>query len=581
MTHVIHSITPSIGPNDAPVAITILGTGFAGTPKVFIGTTQCTGVVRPDGNTLTCNVPADILPEQYDLTVEDGTDPTDTDVFLEAYRVIYPLPELPFVSETQVAILDRMLNGLEASWDVAPGTFVHAVLSAAAIELSRSYFLANDVVQLFFPQYARAGYLNLFGESVGLTRNVATKATGTVTVTGADATVIPVGTKFSTQVVYGQSAVSIEFESLVEGTIAGGTVDVTVDAVVAGLSGNVSASQIVRIGSAIVGVAAVTNAAATSGGTNDETDVPYRIRLLNHVQNPAAGGNKQDYITWALQVENIAKASSVPLGRGDGTVDAYVVDDAPTDGVHATAILTQTAIPLTTQTVTIDTKVYQFQTILTDVDGNVKIGADEIETIRNLINAIKLGPGAGTVYAASMTLHPTVFGKETANGVMTATAKDAGVAGNSIVTTETADNTAWDTVTLENGVNEILSSPANVQAVQDFIAPTPVDEGGGLAPIGADVLIAAPSGVYVGVTVNVTAISGFVEATVIASVTAALQVFFDVLDIGADVLYADIANVVHDTVGVENYSGLLVDWLLGDVTIIDSEQGILGILDIT
>lgn len=64
--------------------------------------------------------------------------------------------------------------------------------------------------------------------------------------------------------------------------------------------------------------------------------------------------------------------------------------------------------PLDTETIVIDARTYTFQTVLTDVDGNVLIGVDAAETAANLKAAINLEAGAGTTYAASMTLNVDV-----------------------------------------------------------------------------------------------------------------------------------------------------------------------------
>ena len=106
---------------------------------------------------------------------------------------------------------------------------------------------------------------------------------------------------------------------------------------------------------------------------------------------------------------------------------------------------------LAEETVTIDTKTYTFQSSLTDVDGNVKIGSDVDTTIANLVNAILLGPGTGTAYADSMTEHSTVTAAEGAGDTMTAAAKTAGTGGNSIATTETLANGSWGNSTLSGG----------------------------------------------------------------------------------------------------------------------------------
>lgn len=121
-------------------------------------------------------------------------------------------------------------------------------------------------------------------------------------------------------------------------------------------------------------------------------------------------------------------------------------------GVKATGTLTLSGNAGNTQTVTIGTKVYTFQTVLTNVDGNVLIGATASDSIDNLIAAINLAAGAGTLYAAATTLHPTVTAAAGAGDTMTATAKTAGTAGNAIATTETLASGAWGAATLAGGI---------------------------------------------------------------------------------------------------------------------------------
>jgi len=110
-----------------------------------------------------------------------------------------------------------------------------------------------------------------------------------------------------------------------------------------------------------------------------------------------------------------------------------------------------------TETVTIDSKTYTFQTTLTDVDGNVLIGATASDSLDNLIAAINLGAGAGTLYAASTTLHPTVSAAAGAGDTMDATAKIAGTAQNTIATTTTVTNATWTQgATLTGGAGDVV-----------------------------------------------------------------------------------------------------------------------------
>ncbi len=64
-----------------------------------------------------------------------------------------------------------------------------------------------------------------------------------------------------------------------------------------------------------------------------ETDAAYLARLLDDIRRPPAGGNKYDYVKWALEVNNIARAWCIPIPAGVlGTVDVVILADAITTG---------------------------------------------------------------------------------------------------------------------------------------------------------------------------------------------------------------------------------------------------------
>jgi len=134
--------------------------------------------------------------------------------------------------------------------------------------------------------------------------------------------------------------------------------------------------------------------------------------------------------------------------------DRFKITDT-TFPIQATGVLTLTATPLDTETVTIDGKVYTFQTVLTNVNGNVLIGASANDALNNLIDAIVLGPGSGTLYAALTTLHPTIKAEDGPGDTLNAIARLAGVQGTLITTTEALTNGSWGDTTLTGGVSAI------------------------------------------------------------------------------------------------------------------------------
>lgn len=97
----------------------------------------------------------------------------------------------------------------------------------------------------------------------------------------------------------------------------------------------------------------------------------------------------------------------------------------------------------------IGSRTYTFQTVLTDVDGNVKIGATVDDTLRNLTWAVNGGPGQGTEIATSTHAHPDVEAAFQITNRAIVVARTAGASGNSIGLTASA-HTIWFT---EGGIS--------------------------------------------------------------------------------------------------------------------------------
>jgi hypothetical protein len=135
-----------------------------------------------------------------------------------------------------------------------------------------------------------------------------------------------------------------------------------------------------------------------------------------------------------VEVDNLSITTSQALAVAIAAQGTLTMDTQPTDG----------------DTYTIDTKTYTFQTTLTDVDGNVNIGGSLAQAKLNLVAAIDLSGVAGTDYATSMTAHPSVDVAAFVGDDAVITAQTAGVAGNSIATTETfaAGTNVFDAATL-------------------------------------------------------------------------------------------------------------------------------------
>ncbi len=128
--------------------------------------------------------------------------------------------------------------------------------------------------------------------------------------------------------------------------------------------------------------------------------------------------------------------------------------------VAAFGTLTSAGVFTDTQTVVVGGKTYTTQTTLTNVDGNVLIGADASTTLANLKAAINLDAGSGTLYAAATTVNPHVKATTKTATTLKVVSKVPGAIGNLIATTETQTNASWGAATLASGAGSIATAIA-------------------------------------------------------------------------------------------------------------------------
>ena len=188
-----------------------------------------------------------------------------------------------------------------------------------------------------FPDTAEAIELQQWADIWTVTRVAASKATGTLTVTGTATTVIPAGTIW-------RSGAQQDYESDAEETIpAAGSVTVEITAVAAGADGNLAVGAKPNLVSPITGVVSeAIVATALTGGADIESDTSLLARLLLRLRNPPRGGTKPDYEFWSLSGHaDVTRAWAFPLASGLGTVSVYfMTDDAATDGIPDAATVT-------------------------------------------------------------------------------------------------------------------------------------------------------------------------------------------------------------------------------------------------
>lgn len=169
---------------------------------------------------------------------------------------------------------------------------------------------------------AEAEYLDRWCNVWGLARIPAAAATGNITFTGTNGTVIPAGTVLT-------RSDGAEYSTAADATIATGSATAAVTAAVAGAAGNAAAATALNLTSPIVGInsAATVAAGGLASGADIEDDAALRTRLIARIQQPPHGGADFDYVTWAREVAGVTRAWVYAQELGLGTVTVRFVRD--------------------------------------------------------------------------------------------------------------------------------------------------------------------------------------------------------------------------------------------------------------
>jgi len=128
---------------------------------------------------------------------------------------------------------------------------------------------------------------------------------------------------------------------------------------------------------------------------------------------------------------------------------------------HAVTTLTSTGTATDTNTLTIGGKTYTVQTSLTNVDGNILIGADAAATCQNIYDAVNLTGTVGTQYATAMTANTRVRASAVTATTVVFRALTPGEIGNLIATTDTVTNFAFTSTVMASGAGNVTAWAAS------------------------------------------------------------------------------------------------------------------------
>lgn len=519
-----------------------------------------------------------------------------------------------FKSFTQ--ILQDMMNNLTANskvTDMNRNSVVRTLLEVLAYELDNNYYVMEQLVDQFFIDTAVGSFLEMRAGEYGVIRKPGTKATGTVTASRSTpapfSQLIPLGTVFETE----DGTVQLTSTADVTININATSIPIPVEAVVAGSAGNLqSGLALKQVGVAISLIEQVTVASpGLSGGTDGESDDELRARLLGIMRQPSTSGNKADYLRWAMEVTGVGGVSVIPVRDGPGTVSVAIIDSskAPANQALVDAVQNYIAPPwvntIEAETMTIGGFGASIDATLIDDNGDsVKMvyNAGGSGTVTHVaLQTILQQPGIWQVkplvkvdsLAGAVDLLQIGVWNVSANAW--AKTKPAGTV-DALLTLKASDlTTVFAEKILEfywNGQEQLelrvtrLTTDTTTTVWLDRIVYRSTfsqDTGMAKAPVGARVTVEPAKAVLISIAATLTIAAGYNAASVKAAVQQNIDAYIKSLAFASDndVRYVRIGQVILDTPGVQDYSGLVVNGGTANIVIADQEVAVMGSVTLT
>lgn len=520
-------------------------------------------------------------------------------------------------AQTENDILQRIKGRIPDDYDKTEGNFAHDFVAPPAVEFSLVSLAIIDALRRGFASDVASTIPGEVTEELtkraaehGCPRNDPKAATGLVTFTGEPGAVILAGTKVSTGST--ETTAANIFQTSADAVVTDtGSVDVAITATEAGANGNVGAGTIIYLEAAIPGITGVTNANPTTGGADIEDDVTLLPRYLAKVQSPSAGGNKADYVNWALEVAGVGGVSVVPVRDGPGTVSVAIIDTSKQAANQALVDAVQDYIaPPYKQTYNAET--------MTLGGGGVTIDNTQPDS-PSCVKMVYVAGNAGTV------VHPNVQNLLPKPGIWTVRPKlkvdsiagannlfQIGIWNNStgtwahttqagstdaVVTWKACDLSVafanklglevyWNgSDLLELRITRLTTDNATTVWLDQvtYWSAFSKDTGEGKAPSGARVTVEPASTVLINILATLIIAPGYnaasVQAAVQANIDAYLKSLAFILD--NDVRYVRIGEKIMDTAGVQDYSGLTVNGGVVNIVIDEQEVAVLGTVTLT
>lgn len=228
--------------------------------------------------------------------------------------------------EDEATIKARAIGNIPDGWRVEEGDFTRDMVIPIVPEVLQLQINQDVILNNAFASTAAGPYLEEKVAEVGLTRNVATVASGTLTITGSIGVVIPAGHVINT-IVLDNEGEPISVTTDLETTFAvDGDLIVAVTTTKTGAIMNVPAGAQWVMYPSIAGISQLTQVDPLQFGQDEESDESLFSRYQIKSTQPVLSGNKAAYISWATERPGVGAAKVLGIWSGPGTVKVLLVD---------------------------------------------------------------------------------------------------------------------------------------------------------------------------------------------------------------------------------------------------------------
>ena len=231
----------------------------------------------------------------------------------------------PRFEEPEEQIKTRMLERIPEEWRKEPGDFMYDAVAATPLEIQQLQINQDYILRNSFAQYAEGEYLDLLLLEAGLERRTpATPNKRTLLIT-AEAGVTIQKAHTASAVILDNDGNPIEYE--VDRRVdfyETGKLAVYVTCKLAGEIGNLATGSEFVLLPSIPGIRSIEDAGTYELGYAEESDEQAWERYLFKQSNEDTGGNKNDYVRWATDIENVGRAKCIPKWDGNGTVKVLI-----------------------------------------------------------------------------------------------------------------------------------------------------------------------------------------------------------------------------------------------------------------